>query len=127
MAGQPGLILKDRRVTACAAFREEATIDSDAKKMMRSAGMTSAVGLEIAGELWVGFYGGPWLDERFGTAPFFKWFLGIAGVGAVIKTLMRVTKEYKRQLAHEEHQEEGAAARGGDPAEKPKPDEPPPS
>jgi ATP synthase protein I len=73
-------------------------IDPDAKKMMRSAGHAGAIGIEIALAVCVGYFGGQYLDERFHSTPVFKWIGFAAGVGAAIKALVRVTRQYKRAL-----------------------------
>jgi ATP synthase protein I len=46
-------------------------------KMWAIAGRYSALGLEMALSVAIGFFGGNWLDERFGTKP----WLGYAGLG----------------------------------------------
>jgi ATP synthase protein I len=66
--------------------------------MWRATASASALGLEIIGVLAVGWLGGKWVDGKLGTEP---WFFGIglvAGVGAAIKALHRVTKAYKKSL-----------------------------
>jgi ATP synthase protein I len=73
-------------------------IDPDAKKMWRVAGTTGAVGIEIVLAVLVGYLGGQWLDHRFGTGPWLKWVGLVAGVGAAIKALMRVVRQYNRSL-----------------------------
>jgi ATP synthase protein I len=66
--------------------------------MWRVAGTTGAVGIEIVLAVLVGYLGGQWLDHRFGTGPWLKWVGLVAGVGAAIKALMRVVKQYNRSL-----------------------------
>lgn len=66
--------------------------------MWRIAGSTGAVGIEIVVALAIGYFGGQYLDRKFGTAPWLQWFLFAAGVGAAIKALVRVVRNYNRQL-----------------------------
>ena len=70
--------------------------------MWRIAGNTGAVGLEIAMCIAVGYLGGQWLDRRFGTGPWLEWLGLVAGVGAAIKALIRVTRAYKKSLREED-------------------------
>jgi ATP synthase protein I len=66
--------------------------------MLRIAGTTGAVGIEIAASIAVGYLGGDYLDKRFDTTPWITCFGLAAGVGAAIKALIRVTRSYKREL-----------------------------
>jgi ATP synthase protein I len=70
--------------------------------MWRIAGHTGAVGLEIALSIAVGYLGGQYLDRKLGTGPWLGWLGLVAGVGAAIKALIRVTKAYKRSLREED-------------------------
>ncbi len=76
-------------------------IDPEAKKMIRAAGTTGAVGIEIALAICLGFLGGQFLDKKFNTTPWLTWIGFVAGVGASIKALIRVTRQYKKTLADE--------------------------
>ena len=70
--------------------------------MMRTAGATGAVGIEVLLALGVGFYGGKYLDERFHTDPWLQWTLSIAGIGAAIKALVRTVRIYQKSLQDDE-------------------------
>ena len=71
--------------------------------MWRIAGNTGAVGLEIAAvHCASGYLGGQWLDGKFGTGPWLDWIGLVAGVGAAIKALIRVTRAYKKSLQEED-------------------------
>jgi F0F1-type ATP synthase assembly protein I len=70
--------------------------------MMRTAGNAGAVGIEIALAICLGYFGGEYLDGKFNSTPWLKWIGFAAGVGAAIKALMRVTRQYKKALAKEE-------------------------
>jgi F0F1-type ATP synthase assembly protein I len=84
------LISGARRVTATPP------IDPEAKKMWRIAGTTGAVGIEIAAAIGIGYLGGHYLDHKFGTQPWIGYIGLVAGIGAAIKALVRVTRAYKR-------------------------------
>jgi ATP synthase protein I len=73
-------------------------MDPDAKKMWHTFGSTSAVGLEIAVAIIIGYFGGQYLDRRLGVAPWLTWVGFGAGVGASIKALVRVVRSYKKSL-----------------------------
>jgi ATP synthase protein I len=76
-------------------------MDPEAKKMWTIAGTTGAVGLEIAVAIGIGYLGGQYLDRKLGVAPWLTWVGFAAGVGAGIKALVRVVRNYKRDLAED--------------------------
>jgi F0F1-type ATP synthase assembly protein I len=84
------LISPSRRVTGTPP------IDPETKKMWRIAGNTGAVGIEIAVAIVIGYFGGNYLDKKFGTQPWLMYLGLLAGIGAAIKALVRVTREYQR-------------------------------
>lgn len=65
--------------------------------MWRIAGDTGAVGIEIAVAIGLGYLGGHWLDGKLRTAPWLSIIGFVAGVGAGIKALVRVTRAYKKK------------------------------
>lgn len=64
--------------------------------MWRIAGTTGAVGIEIAIAIAIGYFGGHYLDRKLGTQPWLMYVGILAGVGAAIKALVRVTRAYQR-------------------------------
>ena len=73
--------------------------------MWRSAGIASALGIEITLCFVIGGGGGYLLDRKLNT----HWimYLGLfIGLGAAIKGIVRVTKAYRREI-------EGDAGSGG--------------
>ena len=70
--------------------------------MWRQAGQTGAVGLEIAVAIAIGYFGGRYLDGKLHTTPWLSWIGFGAGVGAAIKALVRVTRQYMRQQGKDE-------------------------
>jgi F0F1-type ATP synthase assembly protein I len=84
------LISGPRRVTGTPP------IDPDAKKMWRIAGTTGAVGIEIAAAIAIGYFGGHYLDKKLGTEPWIMYAGILAGIGASVKALVRVVRDYRR-------------------------------
>ena len=97
-------------------LRERRAIDPDSKNMWRSAGTAGALGIEIALCIVIGAGGGYLLDRKLNT----HWimYLGLFfGIGAAIKGIVRVTRQYKRESAQEDQQQAQANAKkegGGD-------------
>ena len=67
--------------------------------MWRIAGFTGAVGIEVAAAIAIGYFEGQWLDRKFATAPIITVIGFLAGIGAAIKALVRVTRDYKKKLS----------------------------
>jgi len=80
----------------------EPRIDPDVKKMWQLAWQAGAVGIEIILCLVIGYFGGQWLDGKFHSTPWLKWIGFGAGIGAGIKALVRVTRDYKKSLNKDE-------------------------
>lgn len=74
-------------------------IDPESKIFWRQAGNTGAVGLEIAIALVIGYFGGQYLDGKFGTSPWLTWLGFAVGIGAGIKALVRVSRQYAKDTA----------------------------
>jgi len=80
--------------------------------MWRSAGMAGALGLEIGLCLVIGGGGGYLLDRKLNT----HWimYLGLfIGLGAAIKGIVRVTKQYRREVEGGEPRSSGKGGGGG--------------
>jgi F0F1-type ATP synthase assembly protein I len=80
-------------------------MDSDAKKMWAIAATTGAVGLEIAAAIGIGYFGGQYLDRKLGITPWLTWLGFGAGVGAAVKALVRVARNYQKSLDDENQSE----------------------
>jgi ATP synthase protein I len=80
---------------------ERPTIDPEAKKLWRIAGSTGAVGIEVAVAITIGYFGGHWLDGKFHTSPWLTIVGFVAGIGAAIKALVRVTRAYQKKDAED--------------------------
>lgn len=76
---------------------ERPTIDPETKKLWRIAGSTGAVGIEVAVAIAIGYFGGHWLDGKFHTSPWLTIVGFVAGVGAAVKALVRVTRAYQKK------------------------------
>jgi F0F1-type ATP synthase assembly protein I len=50
--------------------------------------------------------GGPWADHRFGTAPIFKILGYVIGIGAPINALVRIIRDYNRELKQDPKSDE---------------------
>lgn len=81
--------------------------------MWRTAGSTGAVGIEIAVAIAIGYFGGNYLDHKLGTQPWIMYAGILAGIGAAIKALMRVTREYRRQDQGPSRKDGGSGSEGG--------------
>jgi len=46
----------------------------------------------------IGYFGGGWLDRKLGTAPWLTYIGFLAGIGAAIKALVRVTRDYRKRF-----------------------------
>jgi ATP synthase protein I len=66
--------------------------------MWRIAGTTGAVGIEVAVAIIIGYFGGRYLDQKFQTTPWISYLGLCAGIGAAIKALVRVVRNYRRDF-----------------------------
>ena len=70
-------------------------MDNDTKKMIRTLGHLSTVGLSMGIAIGIGALVGHYLDKKFGTAPWlFFIFLGF-GVAAAFRNLYIMYKKVK--------------------------------
>jgi len=81
---------------------ERPTIDPETKKLWRIAGSTGAVGIEVAVAIAIGYFGGHWLDGKLRTSPWLTIIGFVAGIGAAIKALVRVTRAYQQKNREED-------------------------
>jgi F0F1-type ATP synthase assembly protein I len=65
--------------------------------MMRIAGTTGAVGLEIIAYLCLAYLG-KYLDHRFKTKPWLMYLGLFLGIAASINALVRINREYQGSL-----------------------------
>jgi F0F1-type ATP synthase assembly protein I len=83
--------------------------------MWRLAAETGALGIEIAACIFIGYFGGQWLDSKFHSTPWLKWIGFGAGIGAAIKAMVRISRKYKRSL-----QDDGQQSQPGQPGHEEK-------
>jgi len=71
----------------------------------RGVGSFGTLGLEIVLCIALGFFGGRWLDEKFGTAPYLGGLGFCFGLAAAIKSVMRAHAEMQALAAKEEREQ----------------------
>jgi ATP synthase protein I len=64
----------------------------DGRKQLKLATRMSAVGLEVAVALFVGYFGGRWLDGHFDTAPYLTYTGLLVGLIAGHKSLWTLAR-----------------------------------
>ncbi len=70
-------------------------MDNETKKIIRTLGYVSSVGLAMAISIGIGALVGHYLDKKFGTAPWlFLIFIGF-GVAAAFRNLYTMYKKIK--------------------------------
>ena len=100
------MILRARRVKRTPA------IDPESKKFWRSAGTAGALGIEIVLCFVIGGGAGYFLDRKLNT----HWIMYVGlffGLGAAIKGVMRVVKQYKREVEADDRSSGGGSNGGG--------------
>jgi ATP synthase protein I len=71
----------------------------------RGVGSFGTIGFQIVLCIAVGFWGGRWLDEKFGTAPNLSWLGFVFGIAAAINSVMRAHREMQALAAKEEREQ----------------------
>jgi F0F1-type ATP synthase assembly protein I len=89
---------------------QEAAIpmDPDARAMWREALRYVAVGWEIVLCLGIGYGIGWALDRWLHTSPIMQIAFTLLGVGAAVKTLIRIVREYRRAIGPDDEFDENA-------------------
>jgi ATP synthase protein I len=73
-------------------------MDKEGKKLFRTLGYLSTVGLSMALSVGIGAVLGHWLDQKFGTTPWlFFVFLGF-GIAAAFRNLHRMYKKLQKDM-----------------------------
>ncbi|MDI1484025.1 AtpZ/AtpI family protein [Polyangium sp. y55x31] len=90
----------------------------------RGVGSLGTIGLEIVLSIAFGFFGGRWLDGKFGTEPYLAVLGFFFGCGAAVKAFLRASREMKAQAEREEREQGNPLPRYDTPDERKK-DEPP--
>ena len=68
-------------------------MDEDLKKMIKTLGSLSTVGLTMALSIAIGVAVGYYIDKRFGTEPWFLLIFFGLGVAAAFRNLYRLYKK----------------------------------
>lgn len=71
----------------------------------RGLGGYGTLGLEIVAFLLIGLFGGRWLDERYGTEPWFFWGGLLFGVAGGVRSIQRAMIAMRREAEREERAE----------------------
>jgi len=71
----------------------------------RGVGSLGTIGLEVVLSIALGFFGGRWLDGKFGTEPYLAVLGFLFGIGAAVKAFQRALKEMKAQAEREEREQ----------------------
>lgn len=74
---------------------------NEKQRMWKIAGRYSAVGIEMAFAVAIGAIGGKWLDDTLGTGPWLGAFGVVIGIGAAVKAIFRVIRQYQQSSAQE--------------------------
>ncbi len=78
----------------------------EARKQLASLGQVTTIGIEMAVSIAIGYFGGGWLDGKFGTS-WIKW-VGLAlGVVAGYRSLYRLTRKTQKQLEQKTEESDG--------------------
>ena len=76
------------------------------KSDWRGSGSYATVGLDLVLSVLIGFFGGRWLDGRFGTEPWLSVLGFVFGTAAGFRSLWRGLQEM-RQISEEEERKKG--------------------
>jgi ATP synthase protein I len=71
----------------------------------RGVGSFGTIGIEIVLSIALGFFGGQWLDGKFGSAPYLAGLGFCFGLAAAIKAVMRAHAEMQALAAKEEREQ----------------------
>jgi F0F1-type ATP synthase assembly protein I len=74
------------------------------KDEYKAVGSWGTLGLEIVLSILIGYFGGHWLDERFGTGPWISIVGFFFGCGAAGKAIHRTWKEMAAVTEREERE-----------------------
>jgi F0F1-type ATP synthase assembly protein I len=71
----------------------------EGRKQLKALGDVSTIGIEMAVSVIVGVMGGSWLDDKLATGSVFELIGLFAGLAAASRSLYRVARKVKQQLA----------------------------
>ncbi len=67
-------------------------VDPDAKKLLQSAADYSYIGIFFGVAVLIGYFGGAWLDGKYGTTPWLSIVGVFVGIAAGFRELYRLAK-----------------------------------
>lgn len=70
----------------------------EARKQMAALGGVATIGIEMAVSICVGYFGGRWLDGKFGTGPWLERIGFVFGVVAGYRSLYRLARQTQQKL-----------------------------
>ncbi|MDC0749133.1 AtpZ/AtpI family protein [Polyangium mundeleinium] len=71
----------------------------------RGVGSLGTIGLEVVLSIAFGYFGGRWLDGKFGTEPYLAVLGFCFGIGAAVRAFQRALREMKAQAEREEREQ----------------------
>jgi len=75
-------------------------LSNQGRKQLAALGGVSLIGIEMAVSILVGYYGGVWLDGKFGTT-WWQWVGFALGVAAGFRSLFRIAQKERARLAND--------------------------
>ena len=87
----------------------------------KAVGSWGTLGLEIVLSVGIGFFGGRWIDGRFGSGPWISVLGFFFGCGAAVKAIHRTWVEMQAVTAREERLEGNPAPRYERPQDREEP------
>ena len=69
----------------------------DQRKVIRSAGLASTIGLVLVISTVIGYAIGNWLDGKFGTAPWLMFVFTLFGIIAGFLQIFRLAKQLSKE------------------------------
>ena len=79
-------------------FSERWATDPNNKNMFKQSLGVMAVGIEMGVSIFIGVFGGKWLDAHFETEPAFFWIGTVVGIGAAAKAVVDATRTVQKEL-----------------------------
>lgn len=76
-------------------------LGTQGRRQLAALGGVSLIGIEMAVSILVGYYGGRWLDGKFGTSPWLEWIGFAFGVAAGFRSLYRIAQREQKKLAND--------------------------
>ncbi len=70
----------------------------EGRQQLRTAARFSAIGIEMGLSPLVGYFGGRWLDQKLGTAPWLMIIGLLLGAAAGFRSVFRLLRESKKVM-----------------------------